>query len=138
MLQFYFLSVSANFLAGLALSAEWISRKIPGLAGLAPGFSGRGFRMGIGLAAIFVGVGTLFVPADPHLILGDILPSLAGMAMGIALLFEVFRQDALFPAERAEKSDKAARLPMAYRTALGLFGLAVAIVHFFLPDRLIL
>ena len=137
MLQFYFLSVAANFLAGTALSAEWFSRKIPGLAGLGPGFSGRGFRMGIGLAAIFVGVGTLFVPADAHLILGDLLPSLAGMAMGIALLFEVFRQDAIFPAERAERNDKAARLPLAYRTALGIFGLVVAIVHFFLPERFI-
>jgi hypothetical protein len=137
MLQFYFLSVSANFLAGLALSAEWFSRKIPGLAGLAPGFSGRGFRMGIGLAAIFVGIGTLFVPADPRVVLGDLLPSFAGMAMGIAMLFEVFRQDAIFPAERGEKADRSARLPMAYRTALGIFGLAVAIVHFFLPERLI-
>ena len=29
MLQFYFLSVAANFLAGATLSADWMSRQFP-------------------------------------------------------------------------------------------------------------
>jgi hypothetical protein len=135
MLQFYFLSVIANFLAGAALSAEWFSRMIPGMAGLGTAFSGRKGRMAIGLSAIFVGVGTLFVPVNPPWPLGDIFPSLAGMIMGVALLYEVFKQDAVFPAERGEKNDRVERLPVAYRTALGILGLAAAILHFFLPER---
>jgi len=58
-----------------------------------------------------------------------------GMAMGIALLFEVFKQDAVFPAERGEKSERVDRLPIGHRTTLGVFGLAAAILHFFLPER---
>jgi hypothetical protein len=135
MIQFYFLSVIANFLAGTALSADWFARKIPGLSGLGASFSGRRGRMAIGLSAIFVGVGTLFVPVNAPIILGDLFPSLAGMVTGIALLFEVFKQDAVFPAERGEKNDKVERLPVAYRTALGILGLAAAILHFFLPER---
>ena len=135
MLQFYFLSVIANFLAGAALSSDWFSRKIPGLVGLSKAFSGRRGRMAIGLSAIFVGVGTLFVPVNPPIILGDLFPSLAGMITGVALLFEVFKQDAVFPAERGEKNDKVERLPIAYRTALGILGLAAAVLHFFLPER---
>jgi hypothetical protein len=138
MLQFYFLSVVANFLAGTALSAEWLSGKIPGLAGLGNAFSGRRGRMAVGLSAIFVGVGSFFVPVDGHLILGDLLPSVVGMVMGVALLYEVFKQDAVFPAERGEKNDKLERLPVAYRTALGMLGLAAAVIHFFLPERLII
>jgi hypothetical protein len=135
MLQFYFLSVIANFLAGAALSSDWFSRKIPGLAGLGNAFSGRRGRMAIGLSSIFVGVATLFVPVNTPIILGDLFPSLAGMIMGVALLFEVFKQDAVFPAERGEKNDKVERLPVAYRTALGILGLAAAVLHFFLPER---
>ncbi len=59
------------------------------------------------------------------------------MAMGVALLFEVFKQEALFPAERGEMSERPARAPLAYRTTLGMMGLAAALVHFFLPERLI-
>ncbi|MGA2480605.1 MAG: hypothetical protein ABSG63_17795, partial [Spirochaetia bacterium] len=65
----------------------------------------------------------------------DLFPSLAGMITGVALLFEVFKQDAVFPAERGEKNDKVERLPIAYRTALGILGLAAAVLHFFLPER---
>jgi hypothetical protein len=135
MLQFYFLSIVANFIAGVTLSADWFAKKIPGLAGLGTGLSGRRGKMAIGLCSIFVGFGTLFVPANAPLILGDLYPSLAGMAMGIALLFEVFKQDAFFPAERGEKNDKMEKLPVAYRTALGMLGIAAAVLHFFLPER---
>ena len=135
MLQFYFLSIVANFLAGMTLSADWFSSRIPGLPSLAPGFSGRRGKMTIGLAALLVGFGTLFVPAEPPIVLGDLFPSMTGMALGIALLFEVFRQDALFPVERGEKNHKVDRAPVGYRTALGILGIAAAVLHFFLPER---
>jgi hypothetical protein len=58
-----------------------------------------------------------------------------GMAMGIALLFEVFKQDALLPSERGEKVQKTESRPIGYRTTLGVLGIAAAILHFFLPER---
>jgi hypothetical protein len=135
MLQFYFLSIAANFLAGLTLSSDWFARRFPGLTTAVSLFTGRMGKMVLGLASLLVGFGTLFVPAAPPLIFGDLFPSVMGMAMGIALLFEVFKQDALFPAERSEKADKVERLPIGYRTTLGMLGLAAAILHFFLPER---
>jgi len=138
MLQFYFLSIVANFLAGLVLSSDWISRKFSGLAAAIAVFSGRMGKMVLGLASLLVGFGTLFVPVGPALIFGDLFPSAMGMAMGIALLFEVFKQDAVFPAERGEKSDKVEKLSVGYRTTLGVLGLAAAILHFFLPERMFL
>jgi len=135
MLQFYFLSIVTNFLAGLTLSSDWISRKFPGITAAVAVFSRRMGKMVLGLASLLVGCGTLFVPVEPPIIFGDLFPSVMGMAMGIALLFEVFKQDAVFPAERGEKSEKVERLPVGYRTTLGVLGLAAAILHFFLPER---
>ncbi len=135
MLQFYLLSVICNLMAGMTLAFDAILKKAPKLSGLEDILSTRKGKLATGLSALLVGFITLFVPADSTLILGDLIPSLAGMAMGIALLFEVFRQDAVFPSESGEKAD---RPPFAYRTTLGLIGMAVAVLHFFLPDRLLL
>jgi hypothetical protein len=132
MLQFYFLSISCNLIAGSALAFEAIYRKIPRLTALGNLLSVRNGKLSIGLSVLLVGFITLFVPADGFLIIGDLIPSLAGIAMGIALLFEVFRQDAVFPSESMEKQD---RPPLPYRTTMGLLGIAVAVLHFFLPDR---
>jgi hypothetical protein len=138
MLQFYFLSVAANFLAGTALSADWISEKFAGLAPVLAALSERRARMIIGLAALLVGLGTLFVSADGRPIFGDLFPSAVGVVVGIALLFEVIRQETLFPGAEPSRVDGAGKAPRAWRTALGAFAYAAAILHFFLPERLIL
>jgi hypothetical protein len=134
-LQFYFLSIVSNFIAGTALSSDALSRRLHGLAALTAAFSTRRGKLLTGLAALLVGVGTLFVPASGPLVIGDLFPSAVGMVMGIALLFEVFKQDALFPSEHPEKGERA---PVGYRTTLGLLGIAAAVLHFFLPERPIL
>ena len=135
MLQFYFLSIVANFLAGMTLSSDWLGKKFSGLSTAVSLFTGRMGKMVLGLASLLVGFGTLWVPADPHLGYGDLFPSVMGMAMGVALLFEVFKQDALLPNERGEKAQRVERPPIGYRTTLGMLGLAAAILHFFLPER---
>ncbi len=136
MLQFYFLSVATNFIAGATLSADWMSRKFAGVAGILGALSARRVRTITGVSTLLVGVGTLFVPAAPPLILGDLFPSVVGIAAGIALLFEVLRQEVLTPDEQAARGDRMVKAPVAYRTALGAFAFAAAILHFFLPERL--
>jgi hypothetical protein len=134
MLQFFFLSVAANFLAGATLSADWMLERFSSLGGILRALSGRRVRMVTGLASLLVGVGTLFVPAAPPLILGDLFPSSVGIAVGIALLFEVLRQEAF----HAGETGRFVKAPLAWRTALGAFAFAAAILHFFLPERLFL
>ena len=138
MLQFYFLTVAANFLAGATLSGDWMSERFTSLARLLAALSGRRARTVTGLTAILVGLGTLFVPAAPPLVLGDLFPSIVGMAVGIALLFEVFKEEAVFPGDQPARGERIAKTPRAYRTALGALGFAAAVLHFFLPERLFL
>jgi hypothetical protein len=135
MLQFYFLSVAANFLAGATLSADWMSERFTSLKMILDALSVRKARMITGLTTLLVGLGTLFVPAAPPLVLGDLFPSVVGLAVGVALLFEVFRQEAYFGVEHSAH-DSAGKAPRAYRTALGALALAAAVLHFFLPERL--
>ncbi len=137
MLQLYFLSVAANFLAGVTLSADWMKERFPSLAGILGALSVRRARTITGLAALLVGLGTLFVPAEPPLVLGDLFPSVVGLAVGIALLFEVFKQEALYPGDHAARTEQGLKTPSAYRTALGALGFAAAVLHYFLPERLL-
>ena len=132
MLQFYFLSIVCNLLAGVSLAGEWIAQKVPEFLPVASALSARTAKLISGISSLLVGFGTLFVPVEGPIILGDLFPSVMGMAMGIALLFEVFRQDAVLPVERSEKSERPA---VGYRTTLGMLGIAAAILHFFLPER---
>jgi hypothetical protein len=137
MLQIYFLSVAANTLAGIILASDWITRKFTGVRAVTDGLSTRRGKLTAGLLSLFVGFVTLLFPSRPPIVLGDLAPSVAGLAMGVALLFEVLRQESLFPAERGDMSERQSRAPVAYRTTLGMLGLAAALVHFFLPERFI-
>jgi hypothetical protein len=134
MLQFYLLSVTFNLAAGLALSFEAVSRRLTRVSGLSGILTTRGSKTALGIASLIAGFVTLFVPVGGTLIIGDLIPSVFGIAMGIALLFDVFKQDAVFPAERTGRPDRPAG---AYRTALGLLGMASGLLHFLLPEKLL-
>jgi hypothetical protein len=135
MLQFYFLSILTNAMAGALLSAEYFGRRVARLSWLVARPAPRRLKMGTGAAALLVGVCTLFWPAGGGVAIGDLIPSIAGLVMGVALLFEVFRQDAIFP---SEPDTAPTRAGLDWRATIGIAGLAVALLHFFLPERLFL
>jgi hypothetical protein len=131
MLQFYFLSILTNALAGALLSAEYFGRRVARFSWLVSHPASRRLKMGAGAAVLLVGACTLFWPAGGGVaVVGDLIPSITGLVMGVALLFEVFRQDAIFPSETAP-----ARTGLDWRAMIGIGGLVVALLHFFLPER---
>ncbi len=133
MLQFYFLSVMTNAAAGMILAADYLSAHWRPFAPVGLRISSRGFRLGFGVAALLVGVCKLAWPVAPGTpVVGDLMPAVTGMAMGVALLFEVFRQDAIYPREPAERS---AAQGLDWRALLGFIGMGIAVLHFFLPER---
>ena len=122
MLQFYFLSVLANLVGGLTLCSDWLGSR-PGMANLVAALSTRYGKMTTGLAALVAGFAKLFVPVGPPIILGDLFPALVGMVLGIALLFEVFKQEAFFPAEHGDRPDRHERPALRIAPSSGCWAL---------------
>lgn len=138
MQQFYFLSVVANALAGMTLCAEFLKQRFPGFADFEQRVSSRGARAGIGAAAAIVGFFKLFIRSTPTdvRVVGDLLPALLGIAMGAALLLELRSR----PAEEGESPQGLTRVVTAvakYRVPLGLAGILIGLLHFFIPGAVI-
>jgi hypothetical protein len=137
MTQFYLLSVLANLVAGLTLAGDYLGGRFKFLASFKSLRETRSGQLAVGLIALGVGVITVFVraPGDYVPVVGDLLPSLAGMAMGLALLVEAFRQKV---EDRGPQGTLISRAVLTYRVPAGIAGVAVALAHFLFPAAVIL
>ena len=135
MLQFYFLSIAANLLAGLALAAEYLGGRFPGFAPFRDLLSRRTYRVALGVLAAVVGFLKLLIrsSAADVPVVGDLIPALAGLAMGASLVLHVVREKADLPA--GSRLEKAA---LAYRVPLGIVGIVAGVLHFLVPGALLL
>ena len=157
-MQFYFLSIVINLLAGVILAGDYLAQRLPWMKSLLPEISSRSSGVTIGSITAGVGVLKLFVLANPlqTAVVGDLLPALAGIALGgvlIAVALNAEDDDASGGAERPPHTtkegsshvvvadgtaEKAVRLAAGYRTPAGLAGIAVAVLHFLFPGSMIL
>ena len=157
-MQFYFLSIVINLLAGVILAGDYLAERLPWMRSLLPEISSRSSGVAIGAITAGVGVLKLFVLADPlqTAVVGDLLPALAGIALGgslIGVALNAEETDAAGGAERAAHTtrdgsshvvvadgaaDKAIKLAAGYRTPAGLAGIAVALLHFLFPGSVVL
>ena len=157
-MQFYFLSIVINLLAGVILAGDYLAERLPWMRTLLPEISSRSSGVAIGAITAGVGVLKLFVLADPlqTAVVGDLLPALAGIALGgslIGVALNAEETDADGGAERPVHTtrdgsshvvvadgaaDKAIRLAAGYRTPAGLAGIAVALLHFLFPGSVVL
>jgi hypothetical protein len=74
-------------------------------------------------------------PWDTVAVVGDLLPALVGIGVGLALLTDFFREKA---GESSEVVEKASTLTKVYHIPLGIVGLITAILHFLFPSAVIL
>ena len=138
MIQVYVLSIVSLMIAGLFLSADFLSKRLKWLSGLASKTGFRAGRITVGAITVVVGVLKLVLraPGDSVPVVGDFLPAVAGIALGGLILLDTLRS----PPDDGDpaKIDKMVRAVTPYRTPLGIVGVAVAIVHFLLPTLVIL
>lgn len=157
-MQFYFLSIVINLLAGVILAGDYLAERLPWMRTLLPEISSRSSGVAIGAITAGVGVLKLFVLADPlqTAIVGDLLPALAGIALGGSLIGVALNAEEAGAEGGPERpahttrdgsshvvvadgaADKAIRLAAGYRTPAGLAGIAVALLHFLFPGSVIL
>ncbi len=137
MAQLYMLSILSLLSAGLILSSDYLAGKMEWLAGLKDLAGRRGIRIGVGIVTGVVGILKLIIrsPGETVPVAGDLLPALAGIALGGLLLADTLR----VPREAEPVAvDKVTNAVMPYRTPLGIAGLVIAVLHFLLPALTIL
>jgi hypothetical protein len=137
MLQFYLLSVLCTLIGSLVLVVGDLSGKLASLVPLKEVLGGKGTQIIVGFSSLIVGVVKFFVraPWDAVAVVGDLLPALVGIGVGLALLTDFFREKV---GESSEVVEKAKNLTSVYHIPLGIVGLITAILHFLFPNTVIL
>ncbi|MBN2551399.1 MAG: hypothetical protein JXB06_01460 [Spirochaetales bacterium] len=137
MLQFYFLSIFANILAGLTLTSDYLAEKFKAFLPFRELFSKNNVKTTIGIFAFVVGFLKLLIRSNPTdvPVVGDFLPAAAGLAMGAGLILGIIRERTAVSAETVDNLEKTV---MTYRVPLGITGLVISALHFLVPGALFL
>jgi len=133
MLQFYFLSIVTLILGGTALigaSGKAMDQEVTRL------LNRTWVKVGLGVLAVLVGIVKFFVraPLDTVAVVGDLLPALAGIAVGLALLADSY----VTRSSQSEEAQKVSKAASFYRIPLGVVAIAAGLAHFFVPGAVIL
>ena len=135
MLQFYFLSIVLNSLAGYIL----ISGDEDGCLELKSGFSIKDetFRLVVGILSAITGLLKLLSATNGDLpVIGDLIPALMGFLTGFILIFEYYRsRSSLEDLGQPEKID---RILVNNKKIIGIAALIAAALHFLFPTVLLL
>jgi hypothetical protein len=134
MMQFYFLSILANILAGLTLLSDYFAERFKVFLPFKDLFAKKNVKTAIGIAAFVIGFVKILLPVQT-VVVGDLLPALAGLAMGAGLILGLLRERTKVSAETVDNLEKTV---MTYRVPLGIAGLVVSALHFLLPRALFL
>jgi hypothetical protein len=134
MMQFYFLSILANVLAGLTLMSDYLAEKFKAFLPFSELLSRKNVKTTIGISAFVVGFLKILLPVQT-VVVGDLLPALAGLAMGSALILGILKERANVSAETVDNLEKTV---MTFRVPLGIAGLVISALHFLLPRALFL
>ena len=141
MLQLYFLSILANIVGGLALSSGYLEERLSGVTGLKEFFAGKpGLRVSIGVVAVVAGILKLLsVTKGDVPVVGDLVPALTGLIVGVALLVERFKEKSSVPVESQSGILAVVdRLVLRNRNMIGIASAVVGGLHFLIPGVLFL
>lgn len=137
MYQIYFLTVLANIVAGLTVSSKYLGSKIEGFQVIAEKMENRMFRIILGALTLLTGLFTLLSHnASSMAVLGDLIPSITAMALGIILVVYYF-----FSSDSEEENKfvlTVKGLTEKYGNIVGIAGILAGIIHFLVPTALFL
>jgi hypothetical protein len=151
MIQFYLLSVVFNVCAGLALGADRLGRREPALESLAAFLRDPTVRLVLGILSLVVGALKFITTIRGDIpIVGDFVPAVAGVAVGLTLLLELGGSRPMESANAGGGAEdhgaaRAPRLPaivesflVGNKTVVGFAGAAAGVIHFLFPTVLFL
>jgi hypothetical protein len=137
MYQIYLLSVLTNVLAGVALSVGGMDEKLH----LSSVFNRElmqndGFRLGLGIVTFVVGFFKLLSVSEGDVpVVGDIVPAISGLVLGMILLLQYYRGRSNVSSPFVDNLDKIFGQNSA---VFGTVGILIGILHFLLHRVLFL
>jgi hypothetical protein len=137
MAQFYLLSVLTLLVGGALAASGFLSERMTSLSVLADLAERRGLVVTVGAVALAVGILKLFLraPGDGVPVAGDLLPAIAGIAVGGVLLLSSSRT----PGDvNPELPRSQTQMLVEYRSPIGLAAALVGLLHFLFPATVIL
>jgi hypothetical protein len=136
MIQFYLLSVLLNIVAGYALYSYESEPRGSLFDGIRVFLKDQTVRLIMGILTFTVGFFKLLTVMRGDVpVVGDLLPSVAGMAVGVTLLLEFYRSTANVSTDAIDKLD---RIFIANRRLVGIVAMASGLVHFLFANVLFL
>ena len=136
MLQFYFLSIVTNVLGGFALASGTIGERFTGLSSLGELFEKNSTRMILGIITIILGIFKLLSVTKGDIpVVGDLIPALSGIAIGITLTVESYKQRSDVTNPAVERIDN---VFVRNKSLIGIIGIVVGVLHFLFPTVLFL
>ena len=137
MLQFYFLSIVMNALAGYILITGDKDDQGPLVFKGTFSLKDETFMLVVGIASILTGLMKLLSAIDGDVpVIGDLFPAMTGFLAGFILIFEYYRSRTSL--ENSEGVEKVDRLLIANKKVIGMAALAAAVLHFLFPRVLLL
>jgi hypothetical protein len=137
MIQFYFLSIFFNAIAGYMLITEEdrVEKSISDRFQLS--FDNDTLRMILGVLSMVTGLLKLLSSVQGDVpVIGDFIPAVAGFAAGFILVFEYYREHSL--TADTGKYERAEGFLMKNKRWIGFAVLAAAVLHFLFPQVLLL
>jgi hypothetical protein len=135
MMQFYFLSILYNAVAGYALLCAPES-KPSALDGLKSYLLNDTFRLVLGIMTMSTGFFKVLSSVRGDIpVIGDLFPAVAGLAAGFILVFEYYRARSLILSAGAERIEQ---LVGKHRKWFAYIALTSAGTHFMFPTVLFL
>lgn len=136
MVQFYFLSVLLNILTGFVLSIDLLAERMEWVSSLKLPLSNNVFRFVVGISAAAVGfLKLLSVFRGDIPVVGDLLPAAAGILMGVMLIIDYYKAKAAVSSQAIDAID---RVFIRRKSVIGIIGIIIGVLHFFMPSVLFL
>ncbi|MDX9957669.1 MAG: hypothetical protein AB7T74_06370 [Clostridia bacterium] len=136
MVQFYLLSVLLNTVAGYALLSFDTEPKGTKADGIRELFKDSTLRLVLGILCFTTGFFKLLTVMRGDIpVVGDLLPSLAGMLGGFTMLLEFYRANSKVTTDTLEKLDS---IFINNRRTIGIAAMVVGLAHFLFPSVLFL
>ena len=134
MLQFYFLAVVLNAIAGYLLffgdEGEILELKNDFL-------KGETFKLVLGILSVITGLLKLLSPVEGDIpIIGDLVPAVTVFLCGFILVFEYYKTRSTI--EVPEQPEKIGKVLIGYKKIIGMAALVAAALHFLFPTVLLL